>query len=97
MYFRTIPYNAYLCSKNLSSNIRSFWVYTPDNATAVAAALGETGPVTEVKVTADPALGPGEAQIGWSQGGAEIDVEAITEAALDRFRLQLDGYLQQGA
>ncbi len=69
----------------------------PDNAAAVAAVLGETGPVTEVKITADPALGPGEAQIGWSQGGAEIDVEAIAEAALDRFRLQLDGYLQQGA
>jgi hypothetical protein len=69
----------------------------PDNAASVAAALGETGPVTEVKITADPALGPGEAQIGWSQGGAEIDIEAITEAALDRFRLQLDGCLQQGA
>ena len=69
----------------------------PDNAACVAAALGETGPVTEVKVTADPALGPGEAQIGWSQGGAEIDVEAITETALDRFRLQLDRCLQQGA
>ena len=69
----------------------------PDDAISVAAALGETGPVTEVKVTADPALGPGEAQFGWTQGGAEIDVEAIAEAALDRFRLQLDGYLQQGA
>ncbi|MEE8454384.1 MAG: hypothetical protein V3R90_06450 [Limibaculum sp.] len=69
----------------------------PDNAAAVATALGETGPVTEVKVTADPALGPGEAQIGWSQGGAEIDVEAIAEAALDRFRLQLDRCLQPGA
>ncbi len=69
----------------------------PDDAAAVAAALGETGPVTEVKVTADPALGPGEAQIGWSQGGAEIDIEAIAEAALDRFRLHLDRCLQQGA
>ncbi len=69
----------------------------PDDAESVAAALGETGPVTEVKVTADPALGPGEAQIGWSQGGAEIDVEAIAEAALERFRLQLDRCLQQGA
>ncbi len=69
----------------------------PDNAAAVATALGKTGPVTEVKVTADPALGPGEAQIGWSQGGAEIDVEAIAEAALERFRLQLDHCLQPGA
>ena len=72
------------------------WV-APPAAVAAAAALGETGPVTEVKVTADPALGPGEAQIGWSQGGAEIDVEAIAEAALERFRLQLDRCLQQGA
>lgn len=69
----------------------------PDNAAAVATALGETGPVTEVKVTADPALGPGEAQIDWSQGGAEIDVEAIAEAALERFRLHLDRCLQPGA
>jgi hypothetical protein len=69
----------------------------PDNAAAITAALSETGPVTEVKVTADPALGPGEAQIGWSQGGAEIDVEAIAEAALERFRLQLDRCLQPGA
>ncbi len=69
----------------------------PDNAAAIETALGETGPMTEVKVTADPALGPGEAQIGWSQGGAEIDVEAIAEAALDRFRLQLDRCLQPGA
>ena len=69
----------------------------PDNAAAVASALGETGPVTEVKINADPALGPGEAQLGWSQGGAEIDIEAIAEAALDRFRLQLDGCQQRGA
>ncbi|MFQ5566176.1 MAG: hypothetical protein ACE5EU_07425 [Paracoccaceae bacterium] len=70
---------------------------TPDDAASVAAALGETGPVTEVKIAADPTLGPGEAQIGWSQGGAEIDVDAIAEAALDHFRLLLDGCLQQGA
>lgn len=68
----------------------------PDDAASVTAALGETGSVTEVKVTADPALDPGEAQIGWSQGGAEIDIDAIAEAALDRFRLLLDGCLQQG-
>jgi len=69
----------------------------PDNTAAIVAALGETGPTTEVRVTADPALGPGEAQIGWSQGGAEIDVEALAEAALDRFRLHLDRCLQPGA
>jgi hypothetical protein len=69
----------------------------PDNAAVVADALGETGPVTEIKVTADAALGPGEAQLGWSQGGAEIDVEAIAEAALDHFRLQLNACAQQGA
>ena len=68
----------------------------PDDAPSVTAALGETGPVTEVKVTADPALGPGEAQIGWTQGGAEIDIDAIAGAALDHFRLLLDRSLQQG-
>ena len=70
---------------------------SPDNAENVSGALGETGPVTEIKITADTALGPGEAQLGWSQGGAEIDVEAIAEAALDRFRLALDACVQQGA
>ena len=69
----------------------------PDNAEAVAGALGETGPVTEIKITADAALGPGEAQLGWSQGGAEIDIEAIAEAALGRFRQALDACVQQGA
>ena len=68
----------------------------PDNAAVVATALGETEPATSIKVTADPSLGPGEAQIGWSQGGAEIDVEAIATAALDRFRQRLDRCLQQG-
>jgi hypothetical protein len=68
----------------------------PDQAAAIAAALGEIGPVTEVKVTADPVLGDGEAQLSWRDGGAEIDVEAIAEAALERFRTQLDGCLQQG-
>ncbi len=70
---------------------------SPDNAAAVTGALGEVGPVTEVKVTADPALGPGEAVLGWTQGGAEIDIEAIAETALERFRLQLDRCAQQGA
>ncbi len=69
----------------------------PDNAEAVIGALGEVGPATEVKVTADPALGPGEAVLGWTQGGAEIDIEAIAETALEHFRLQLDRCAQQGA
>ena len=65
----------------------------------LAAALGAagTGAVTEIKVSADPALGPGEAQIAWSQGGAEIDADAIAEAALEHFRRQLERCLQPGA
>jgi len=43
-----------------------------------------------------PALSAGEAQLSWRDGGAEIDVEAIAEAALERFRTQLDGSLQRG-
>jgi hypothetical protein len=76
-------------------------VVAPDDATAVTAALASPDPGPrpgpELKITADPALGPGEAHLGWSQGGAEIDIEAIAETALERFRLQLDGCLQQGA
>jgi hypothetical protein len=70
---------------------------TPDSAAAVTAALGAAGTVTEIKVTAEPALGPGEAQVAWSQGGAEIDVDAITEAALEHFRQRLDRCRQSGA
>jgi hypothetical protein len=68
----------------------------PDQAAAIAAALGRIGPASEVQVTADAALGAGEAQLGWPDGGAEIDVEAIADAALERFRAQLDGCLQRG-
>lgn len=70
---------------------------SPDCAEAVSEALDANGQETEINVTAEPSLDPGEAQIGWSQGGAEIDIEAISEAALDRFRLQLDGCMQRGA
>ena len=71
----------------------------PDGAAAVSAALGAAGDgtVTEIKVSADPALGPGEAQIAWSQGGAEIDADAIAEAALEHFHRQLERCLQPGA
>jgi hypothetical protein len=77
----------------------------PEDAAAVTDALASPDnglnlcpkPGPELKITEDPALGPGEAHLGWSQGGAEIDVEAIAETALERFRLQLDGCLQQGA
>ena len=80
-------------------------IVAPDDAEAVTGALASPdsisgsgpGPGPKLKITADPALGPGEAQLGWRQGGAEIDIEAIAEAALERFRLQLDGHLQQGA
>jgi len=76
----------------------------PEDAAAVTDALASPGhglkqgskQGPELKITADPALGPGEAHLGWSQGGAEIDVEAIAETALECFRQQLDGCLQQG-
>jgi hypothetical protein len=78
---------------------------SPDDAAAVTGVLAgpddgpDPGPKPgpDLKITTDPALGPGEAHLGWSQGGAEIDVEAIAETALERFRLQLDGRLQRGA
>lgn len=68
----------------------------PDEAAPIAAALGEIGPATEVRITADPALGAGEAQLGWRDGGAEVDVDAIAAATLERFRSQLGTCLQQG-
>jgi flagellar motor switch protein FliN/FliY len=61
----------------------------PEDAAAVTDALASPDnglnlcpkPGPELKITEDPALGPGEAHLGWSQGGAEIDVEAIAETA----------------
>jgi hypothetical protein len=70
---------------------------SPDDAAAVTGVLAGPDDGPDLKIATDPALGPGEAHLGWSQGGAEIDVEAIAETALERFRLQLDGRLQQGA
>jgi hypothetical protein len=69
----------------------------PINAAVITSALGACRPDTGVKLTVDPELGPGEVEIAWSQGGAEIDVEAIAEAALERFRMQLGRCAQQGA
>jgi len=69
----------------------------PINVEKITGALSECKPGTEVKITADSALGPGEVQLSWSHGGAEIEIEAITLAALDCFRLQLDSHARQGA
>jgi hypothetical protein len=68
-----------------------------DTASAVADALAKATPAAEIKVLTDPALKPGEAQLAWSQGGAEIDVEAFVETALNRFHVNLDSCLQHGA
>lgn len=68
----------------------------PENATAVANALGDSVSGAEIQITENPSLGADEARIAWSQGGAEIDIDAIANSALDQFRLQLDGCLQQG-
>lgn len=67
----------------------------PDDAAAVTGALGAFEPATEITISTDPSLGAGEAQLGWRDGGVEIDIEAITTAALDQFRRQLDGCAQQ--
>ena len=80
-------------------------IVAPDDAEAVTGALASPvshpgsgpGSCLELKITADPALGPGEALLSWRQGGAKIDVEAIADTALERFRLQLDGCYQKGA
>jgi len=69
---------------------------SPENMTAVADALGKPEPSTEIQITENPDLSAGEARIAWSQGGAEIDVEAIASSALDQYRLRIDGCLQQG-
>jgi flagellar biosynthesis/type III secretory pathway protein FliH len=65
----------------------------PENATAAADALANTGPGTDIRITENPTLGADEARIEWRQGGAEIDVEALASTALDQYRLRIDGGL----
>jgi len=69
----------------------------PVNAAGITSALDAIRPEIDVKITVDPEFGPSEVQLAWSQGGAEIDIEAIAGAALERFRMQLDSCAQQGA
>lgn len=65
----------------------------PADAEAIAEALGARpggdGPERPVALAPDPALAAGEARLGWDGGGAEIDAEAMIEAALGRFRSAL--------
>ena len=69
----------------------------PINIEPITGALGECNSATEIRIVADSALGPGDVQFAWSQGGAEMEIEAITLEALDFFRLQLESHAQQGA
>lgn len=61
-----------------------------ETAAEVQAALGDAAPSLRLEITPDAALGPGEVRLGWTGGGAEIDLETIAETALDRFRRALD-------
>lgn len=70
---------------------------TADNAAGITSALDTLGLETDVKIAVDPKLGPGEVQLTWSEGGAEIDVEAVAKVALERFQMQLDGCATKGA
>jgi hypothetical protein len=69
----------------------------PANADGITSAVTSFRSETEIRIVADPALGPGEVQIAWSEGGAEIDVEAIARAALELFQAQLNNIAQSGA
>jgi hypothetical protein len=73
-----------------------FLSVAPAHAYDITSALAAMAAGTDVKITIDPDLGPSEVQLAWNDGGAEIDVEAIAEAALERFRLQLGGCALQG-
>jgi hypothetical protein len=65
----------------------------PGDAEAIAEALDRlaSADVRErpVELATDPALAAGEARLGWDGGGAEIDAEAMVEAALGRLRSAL--------
>lgn len=67
----------------------------PDEMAEIEVALGTAGH-GGVTLRADPALAPGEVRLGWTGGGAEIDVEAIAGAALEHLRRALTPSADQG-
>ena len=68
----------------------------PDDAREIGKAIRADGPTT-VEIKPDPCLAPGNVRLYWQSGGAEIDAEAIANAALDRVRRALATDPETGA
>jgi len=64
----------------------------PEDEAALTAALGAAdapADAPELQVSADPRIEPGQAALAWTDGGAELDSQALTEAALALMRQRL--------
>ena len=68
-----------------------------DQASEVADCLSGIGFSPELRVEARPGMAPGEAEIAWQGGGAEIDAAAIADTLLADFRRELEALAQSGA
>ncbi len=57
----------------------------------VSKALEERGATGGIRLRTSPHLGPGQAEVAWADGGAEIDVERLTTEALRILEQHLAG------
>jgi flagellar biosynthesis/type III secretory pathway protein FliH len=63
---------------------------SPEDEPAVRAALEAAPPSAgAIRITRDPALAPGRAELGWAHGGARFDAAALADAALGCLHRQL--------
>lgn len=61
----------------------------PELVDGVADALERHGPNTGFRIEGDSALAPHEAEIAWRDGGAQLDAERLSAAALETLRQTL--------
>ncbi|HSF94692.1 MAG TPA: hypothetical protein VLA52_06655 [Thermohalobaculum sp.] len=68
-----------------------------EQAQEIAEFLGRGRPPPALRIEPRPDIPPGEAEIAWDGGGAEIDAAAIAETTLAGYRRELDVLAQTGA
>lgn len=69
---------------------------SPDDVAEVATHLSAAQGGAGFRIATRNDLAPGEAEIAWEGGGAEIDAAAIAATALERLRRELDRLKQAG-
>ncbi len=65
--------------------------HAPGDRDAIEAALAGLPAQPNITLDEDPVREPGTAELSWPDGGARIDIEAMTATALEEARRRLDG------